>query len=60
MAIYRVGAAFDGVDVSQYFIDNNVAGIGWPIKYNFLLDIYKVMIILTFIAYVIYYVKLYS
>lgn len=40
MAIYRVGAAFDGVDVSQYFIDNNVAGIGWPIKYNFLLDIY--------------------
>ena len=33
MAIYGVGATFDEVDVSQYFIDNNVAGIGWPIKY---------------------------
>ena len=32
MAIYGIGAVFDRVDVSQYFIDNNVAGIGWSIK----------------------------
>ena len=32
MAIYGIGANFNKTDVSQYFINNNVAGIGWGIK----------------------------
>ena len=32
MAIYGVGAAYGGTDdVSQDFINNNLAGVGWPI-----------------------------
>ncbi|SDZ00588.1 hypothetical protein [Nitrosomonas sp. Nm58] len=31
MAIYAVGANYDGNDVSDEFIDNNIAGPGWSI-----------------------------
>ena len=31
MAIYGIGAQYDGDDVSQEFIDNNLIGTGWTI-----------------------------
>ena len=31
MAIYGIGAYYDGDDVSQEFIDNNLIGTGWTI-----------------------------
>ena len=31
MAIYGIGAYYDGDDVSEEFIDNNIIGTGWSI-----------------------------
>lgn len=32
MAIYGIGAYYDGDDVSEEFIDNNIIGTGWTIN----------------------------
>lgn len=32
MAIFGIGASYDNIDVSQNFIENNIACVGWSIE----------------------------